>query len=173
MTLAFGDGEVLARHLATARRRLAEGAPDLARESLAAAEALAPFAKTALYTLARITLMADGSADAQRVMALLRTAEVRAEDAAPAVRAQLLFALAKAHEDLGEPERSFDYLMRGAALRRLESTEPIEVIEALVDRIIEVFDAAFLRRLAGHGAPPPRPVFVVGMPRSGTPLVGG
>ena len=43
--------------------------------------------------------------------------------------------------------------------------------DAFVARIIEVFDRSFIDDLAGAGLPSEVPVFVVGMPRSGTTLV--
>jgi tetratricopeptide (TPR) repeat protein len=40
-----------------------------------------------------------------------------------------------------------------------------------VDRLIEVFSAEFVDRIARHGSRSPLPVFIAGMPRSGTTLV--
>ncbi len=43
--------------------------------------------------------------------------------------------------------------------------------EKFVGRLIETFDAEFFRRIAGLGLESRRPIFIVGLPRSGTTLV--
>jgi Tfp pilus assembly protein PilF len=156
-------------HMNLGATQLFLGKTDEARESLLRAAEIDLSIHNALYNLARITPMADGSENAARVMALLRAAEADIDARPPAIQAQVLYGLAKAHEDLGEPDAAFDYIMRGAAARRADPG--VEVFEAHVSRIIQVFDAAFQARLAGQGAPSPRPVFIIGMPRSGTTLV--
>jgi tetratricopeptide (TPR) repeat protein len=86
-------------------------------------------------------------------------------------RAQFCFALAKAREDAGDHSRAFELYERGNGLRRaLESYDPVQT-EALNERIAEVFDAEFLARHAGRGDPDRAPIFVVGLPRSGSTLI--
>jgi len=81
----------------------------------------------------------------------------------------LEFALAKAYADLDEPERSFDHLSRGNALKRQRiSYDEAETLR-LFDRVRTVLTAELMRD--ERGDPSPVPVFVVGMPRSGTTLV--
>lgn len=82
----------------------------------------------------------------------------------------LHFALGKAFADLAEPERSFRHLVDGNALKRrrvvYEETATLELIE----RIRAVFTAELMREGRG-GDPSAIPVFVLGMPRSGAPLI--
>jgi tetratricopeptide (TPR) repeat protein len=86
-------------------------------------------------------------------------------------RTQFCFALAKAREDAGDHERAFELYERGNRLRRArENYDPVQT-EALNERIIEVFDAPFLARHAGLGDPDRAPIFVVGLPRSGSTLI--
>lgn len=88
----------------------------------------------------------------------------------PAGEAQLCYALAKEYEDLGETVTSFDFLERGAAARRRLMSYRVETdIEALA-MIREVFTADWLAR-GGDGCAEEGPVFVMGLPRSGTTLV--
>ena len=86
-------------------------------------------------------------------------------------RRQLLFALAKAAADLGEHERSFGYLLEGNALKRRQ----IDYDEARVlgefTRIRTVFSRELMAARGGAGHPSALPVFIVGMPRSGTTLI--
>jgi tetratricopeptide (TPR) repeat protein len=86
-------------------------------------------------------------------------------------RAQFSFALGKAYEDRGDYPRAFDHYERGNRTRRpLESYDPVQT-EAINERIREVFDAEFLASHAGAGDPDPAPIFVVGLPRSGSTLI--
>lgn len=84
---------------------------------------------------------------------------------------ELQFALAKAYDDVGDYARAFATLQRGNQAKR--SLDAYDIQEDL-DRfraIARVFDADFLTARAGKGDPSGIPVFIVGMPRSGTTLV--
>jgi tetratricopeptide (TPR) repeat protein len=83
----------------------------------------------------------------------------------------LQFALAKAYADRNDPERSFRHLIAGNALKRRHVRYDEAESLALFERIRTVFTADLFERKAGSGDPCPVPVFVVGMPRSGTTLV--
>jgi tetratricopeptide (TPR) repeat protein len=83
----------------------------------------------------------------------------------------LHFALGKAFADLQAPERSFHHWLAGNALKR----RTIAYDEAATLRLLRRIRATFTRELMaqkrGGGAPSPAPIFVVGMPRSGTTLI--
>jgi tetratricopeptide (TPR) repeat protein len=83
----------------------------------------------------------------------------------------LHFALGKALADIGDQQRSFDHLVQGNALKR----QQVEYDEAnalnRLERIRTVFTAALLRERRGLGDPSDAPIFIVGMPRSGTTLI--
>ena len=97
--------------------------------------------------------------------------QLAAESMAEETRAQFSFALAKALEDRGEYARAFELYAEGNRLRRtLERYDPVQT-ELVNERIRAVFDAAFLARHAGAGDPDPAPIFVVGLPRSGSTLI--
>jgi len=82
----------------------------------------------------------------------------------------LCFALAKEREDLGEHAASFAALKRGADARRHRLQYRVEDDLDTMRRIAAAFDAGFFARdHAGHDDA--RPLFVVGLPRSGTTLV--
>jgi tetratricopeptide (TPR) repeat protein len=97
--------------------------------------------------------------------------ELGAETLADETRAQFSFALAKALEDRGDYPRAFTLYQQGNRLRRkLEHYDPVQT-EVINERIRTVFHAAFLERHAGQGHPDPAPIFVVGLPRSGSTLI--
>lgn len=85
-------------------------------------------------------------------------------------RMGVCFALGKVYDDLGSYDRAFACFREGNALKR--STLPYRVEHSLESfrRIAEVFDASLFQRLRDLGDPDPTPIFVLGMPRSGTTL---
>ncbi|HUG03997.1 MAG TPA: sulfotransferase [Steroidobacteraceae bacterium] len=86
-------------------------------------------------------------------------------------RVQFSFALAKASEDRSDYARAFEHYGRGNRRRRaMENYDPVQT-EVINDRIIQVFDAGLLARCAGRGHPDPAPIFIVGLPRSGSTLI--
>lgn len=87
-------------------------------------------------------------------------------------RAELGFALAKAHEDIGDFDEAFRLYVENNRLRKEELGYSIEQDRALFRQIQSVFGASSPVLHADEVAPGPhRPVFIVGMPRSGTSLV--
>ena len=84
----------------------------------------------------------------------------------------LCFALAKDYEDLGEYDKSFNYLQEGNRLRQRELNYNIDDDRRLVNRIRENFTAGSLDfEFSPGGDTSIQPLFIVGMPRSGTTLV--
>ena len=83
----------------------------------------------------------------------------------------LHFALGKALADAGEEARGFEHLIRGNALYRdrltLNEADRIEFLR----RVQDVFTPDLISR--GRKTPDagPAPVFIVGMPRSGSTLI--
>jgi predicted O-linked N-acetylglucosamine transferase (SPINDLY family) len=83
----------------------------------------------------------------------------------------LRFALGKAYADLKQHERSFGHLLAGNALKRTQIAYDESAAMAYMGRIRATFGAELMRAKAGAGNPSPTPVFIVGMPRSGTTLI--
>ncbi len=102
-------------------------------------------------------------------------ARMRAEEASPAIalvdRYHLCFALGKALEDRDEIAESWAYYERGNALKRSESRYRPEIIEANTHKQIEVCTRDFFRRRDGWGDPRKDPIFILGLPRSGSTLL--
>jgi len=83
----------------------------------------------------------------------------------------LHFALAKALEDRGEFAESFHYYALGNALKRAESNYRPEIIENNTRQQIAVCTRELFAARAGCGAPERDPIFIVGLPRSGSTLI--
>jgi len=82
-----------------------------------------------------------------------------------------LFALAKAYEDRGDFGKAWDCYRRGNTRQRaLVSYDPVQA-ELMNDRLIHVFSAEFLQSRSGAGLADPAPIFIVGLPRSGSTLL--
>jgi tetratricopeptide (TPR) repeat protein len=82
----------------------------------------------------------------------------------------LAYALAKEYEDLGRHSESFECLRRGAALKRRHTRYDLDDDLAIFPAIREAFSAARLAAPAeGHATD--APIFVVGMPRTGSTLI--
>ena len=98
-----------------------------------------------------------------------------AAESAPATSADdryhLCFALGKALEDRAEYPRSFDYYRRGNALRRSVGPYRPEQIEHNTRLQMEVCTPELFARHRGGGACAADPIFIVGLPRSGSTLI--
>jgi tetratricopeptide (TPR) repeat protein len=85
--------------------------------------------------------------------------------------ALLEFALGRAREQRGDIERAFGHYESGNRLRRRSASFDIDAFEDKCRRIIAQLDGAFFAARVGAGIPDPAPIFVVGLPRSGSTLV--
>jgi tetratricopeptide (TPR) repeat protein len=83
----------------------------------------------------------------------------------------LEFAYYKELEDLGRFDEAWRALERGNAVLHALMPYDIERESAMFDRLIELCTPEFLRQEAGGAGDGPWPIFVVGMPRSGTTVV--
>ncbi|MEP6884190.1 MAG: sulfotransferase [Gammaproteobacteria bacterium] len=81
------------------------------------------------------------------------------------------FALAKEHEDLREYRPSWRHLTAGAALRRRHLKYDVAKDRATVDWIIEAFPVVSRSASSESGCQSTEPIFIVGMPRTGTTLL--
>jgi tetratricopeptide (TPR) repeat protein len=86
-------------------------------------------------------------------------------------RLQLDFALGKALEDAGEYEASFEHYERGNALRRRAVLYDAGVNARFAERLKKMYSADFFAARDGCGCQAPDPIFIVGLPRSGSTLL--
>lgn len=82
----------------------------------------------------------------------------------------LCYALGKELEDIGDYDESFRYIQRGASARRARLTYEVGRDVATFEEIATTFDAAW-QQDSEPGTDINGPVFVLGLPRSGTTLV--
>jgi tetratricopeptide (TPR) repeat protein len=143
-------------------------------EAYRRAAALDPATGEAWWSLANLKTVRLDKADIAAMRAALPHDAVggdRAEDVA-----QLHFALGKAFEDQSREdpaaaESAFAHYARGNALRRSVLDYDPARTEAAVASHAALFTAPFLAERADWGCPAADPIFVVGLPRSGSTLV--
>jgi tetratricopeptide (TPR) repeat protein len=84
---------------------------------------------------------------------------------------QLNFSLAKAYDDIGRHDDAFACMLRANTVKRRRIAYDETRTLGLFDRIRAAFDRQLFGANAGGGCHSPLPVFVIGMPRSGTTLI--
>ncbi|MET3528038.1 tetratricopeptide repeat-containing sulfotransferase family protein [Phenylobacterium koreense] len=86
-------------------------------------------------------------------------------------RTQLHYALGKALGDQGRFAASFQHYEAGNSLRGGLAAYDADLLNKEVDQARATFTSAFLDARRGQGCQAPDPIFIVGMPRSGSTLV--
>jgi Flp pilus assembly protein TadD len=84
---------------------------------------------------------------------------------------QLHFGLSKAYTDLKQHAEAFRHMLAGNAIKRSKIVYDEAPMLRLFDRIREVFTPELIRANLGLGDPSAVPIFILGMPRSGSTLV--
>ncbi len=130
-----------------------------------------PHDAEAHYNLVNLQPLSDGSPESEAAFALLSRQTAAPGRFTPREQSTLFFALGRALEARGENDAAFESLVRANALHRSGLAFDIAAPERLAAAIEKQFDAAFFARRHPGGSPSERPVFIVGMPRSGTSLV--
>ena len=109
-------------------------------------------------------------ADVAACNALLESGRLNGKD-----QANLLFALAQMEDRRGAFQKAAELLQHANQVKNewsQASPEPYDPssLERLVDRVLETFTAGFLRERADWGIATDIPLFIFGLPRSGTTL---
>jgi cytochrome c-type biogenesis protein CcmH/NrfG len=118
------------------------------------------------WSLANLKTYRFSDAEVSQMQGLLDQAGL-----SDAARVSIEFALGKAFEDRKAYETAFAYYADGNARQRASVAYDPVMTETVNDRIINVFDARFLASMEGSGHPDPAPIFILGLPRSGSTLI--
>jgi tetratricopeptide (TPR) repeat protein len=191
---AFQAALALKPDLRTVLRQLGEtlevlGRKDEARAVIRRRLALDDRDLGALYQLVRLDPRGVSAEDRARLEAVI------ADETLPDESGVAWVALADIYEAEGKADEAFFHLKRGndmlhRTLTRIDSKlpsqtvtplgrtprrmAPLKTLEEVTRRTVQVehtFDAAFLKRYAGMGYPSRVPIFILGMPRSGSTLI--
>jgi predicted Zn-dependent protease len=120
----------------------------------------------AYFSLANLKTFRFEPAETAAMHAQLARTDLRDED-----RWHFEFALGKAAEDDARYEESFRHYSRGNELRRANAFYDADVTSAHLARTKRVLTREFYAARAGWGDPAPDPIFIVGLPRSGSTLL--
>jgi tetratricopeptide (TPR) repeat protein len=153
-------------HLSVAHSHKALGRQQEAIDAYHAAAAARPNYGDAYWSLANLKTYRFADDEIARM---------RADEAAAATplvdRYHLCFALGKALEDRGGFDESYRYYERGNALKKSESRYRPEPVERNTRLQRAICTEEFFAARRGMGCESPEPIFIVGLPRSGSTLL--
>lgn len=130
--------------------------------------ALQPNNLGAAYSLSGIKRFSDTEDPDLKMM---QAWDERRKALPPTQRVSLDFALGKAYADLRDYDRAFSHYKAGNDAQRELIFYDAERQENTVRSVCACFTPGLLERYRGHGSQSETPVFIVGMPRSGTTLI--
>ena len=128
--------------------------------------AVRPGSGRAYSSLANLKTFRFDAADLAAMQELLAHGGLTSFD-----RTHLEFALGKALEDEGEFEASFEHYARGNARYRTTTGYDPNAMTAIAQRSMAVFTDRFFAERLGWGSERADPIFIVGLPRSGSTLL--
>jgi len=153
-------------HLSIAHALKTLGRTPEAIASYRAAAEVRPHYGEAYWSLANLKTYRFTDAEIARMRAAEGAANIRQVD-----RYHMCFALGKALEDRGEYAESFALYERGNALKKTECRYRPEPLERNARLQASLCTREFFAARHGVGCPDPSPIFIVGLPRSGSTLI--
>lgn len=137
---------------------------DEAIASFEAALSVNPGDAEAIFGLTYASKACSTPAMASRIETLVR------ENPPQEQKSLLHFALGKVYDDIGDYPGAFENYRLGNDLAVPDALFDPEIWTAFIDRLIATFTPEFFAQRRDFGSASERPVFIVGMPRSGTTL---
>jgi len=128
--------------------------------------ALAPHKGDAYWGLANLKTVRLSDAEVEALRTQLTRPDLKADD-----RVAMLYALGKALEQRSDNAAAFSAYAEGASLRARTYPHDANALTSFVDDCIARHHAEFFAERAGAGDTAPDPIFVIGLPRSGSTLI--
>ena len=125
-----------------------------------------PYDEMAVFLMASIQNCAEDKDTVTKIEHLFLQKDIKDEQ-----KRYSAFALGKAYADTGDYDKSFFYLSEGNRLERRSYEYSIEEDERLFDLIKEVYNELYILKHSNEDNKDNTPIFILGMPRSGTSLV--
>ena len=161
---SHADNPMIQNDLAQALASL--GHHDQAEEIFRTLTGRFPFFTKPWLNIALGKRFVEGDVDIKRMQALDKRPQLSPDQAV-----HLHFALGKAFDDVGRFDQAFRYYQRGNQQHRSQIEFDGSAIEAQFHRLTSVFSQDQLSRLKASGHSSRKPLFILGMPRSGTTLL--
>jgi predicted Zn-dependent protease len=127
---------------------------------------LLPSLGEAYWSLANLKTAQFTNEEVEAMQLQLRRPDLAVED-----RLHLHFAMGKALEDKADYAASFEHYAQGNQLRRAQLSYQPDEMSKHVGRIKSLFTAQFFADRMHYGAAAQDPIFIVGLPRSGSTLL--
>ncbi|MDI1301666.1 MAG: tetratricopeptide repeat protein [bacterium] len=160
------DATLVSAHLGRGQLLMEEGKMDASEAAFLHALSLEPDCLAARLSLTQVKKVKDGDEN----MAVLVHEADKIGDMSDTRAMSLHFALGKCYDDTRQYESAFSHYLKGCSLKRKHIQYSAEGNELTVRNIIESFSRDTIDSLRGNGCPSDLPIFVLGMPRSGTTL---
>lgn len=153
-------------HLLTELGRLGEAEACITRAQLLAPDDAAPH-----VMMAHAKKMKEDDASFLALVAESEKAPPARENALTRnKRMSLSFALGKCYDDLRMPDKAFPFFEQGCRIKRSTINYSADATDAHFQAIMDFFTPERIASLKGDGELSDKPIFVLGMPRSGTTL---
>jgi Flp pilus assembly protein TadD len=164
LLIEFPSDEALRIHYGNTLRT--GGSFDAAIAAYRKAAELRPSYGEAWFCLSNLKTFRFEDAEIHTMLAQLEKADLNDED-----RLQVEFALGKALEDRADFGESFQHYVSGNALRKRMVRYDADINDQFVKSLEEMYSAEFFAARSGSGCPARDPIFIVGLPRSGSTLL--
>ena len=116
--------------------------------------------------MANLKTFKFSAAETEAMQRQLQTAQLDEEQ-----QVHFHFSLGKAYQDQKNFKQAWHHYHTGNLLQRgLVNYDPVQN-ETLTDNLISIFNNEFVQQHKGQGNPSPDPIFIVGLPRSGSTLI--
>ena len=165
-SLLAGASDPAFHYLAVGHAHRGLGLVDLARADYAQAIAARPAYGEAWWSLANLKVHRFTPEQQRALRQALDAPRLEETD-----RIGLHFAYAKSLEDERRFDESLEHYTQGNALKARLAPYLPDVIDRMVAESKELLTAEFFTKRAGWGHPDSAPIFIVGLPRSGSTLV--
>jgi tetratricopeptide (TPR) repeat protein len=142
------------------------GRTDEAIKAYRRALEIAPHLGEVWWSLANLKTVRFSPEDIEAMLSALHAPNLGDED-----RFHLDFALGKAYEDTKTYDVSFAHYQSANDLRRQSLAYDAAETSGFVERACALFTHAFFAAREGQGCAAPDPIFIIGMPRSGSTLI--
>ncbi len=119
----------------------------------------------AYYSLAQLSKVKPNNIGFKELLALANNIQEVSR------KEYVYFALGKCFDDLGEWAKAFEYFRQGCTIKRKQITYNIQEQIQFTQQIIRCFTKDTIEYLRAFAHPSAVPIFIVGMPRSGSTLV--
>ncbi len=157
---------LLSAHLGKGHLQMEVGEMDAAEASFRQALALDPDGLSARLSLTQVR---KTTPDDENLLALEKYAENLAS-MSETKALSLHFSLGKCYDDIKQYDKAFPHFLEGCRLKRKRIQYNAADNDSAVQNIIRLVTPEMIDSLRGSGEPSDVPIFVLGMPRSGTTL---